>query len=833
MADNEYVFYDGPPFANGLPHYGHLLTGFVKDAVPRYQTMRGRRVERPLRMGLPRTARRDGGGEGARGLGPRPASPSTASTASTTTAGPSCQRTTDAWERYVTRQARWVDFANDYKTMDLPYMESVMWAFKRLWDKGLLYEGDRVLPYCWECETPLSNFETRQDDAYRARQDPAVTVAFELDADPSDDRHRGARARSPPRVDHHAVDSAVQPGPGRGPRHRVRGLRARSAAALRSWPSAGGAYPELFDEAEPAGHGHGRANCRSDATARCSPFFADAPGRLPGARRRTSSPPRKAPGVVHMAPGFGEEDHCVCEAAGISVVCPVDDQARFTAEVPPYAGLQVFDANAPIIAATCRPAGRWWTSKPYTHSYPHCWRTDTPLIYKAVSSWFVEVTAIKDRMLEPQPADRLGPLPRPGRRLRQVARRGAGLVHQPEPLLGLADPGVEERRPRAIPASTSTASPGGARARLRGRGPRDLHRPGIDELDRVPTPTTRPGVRPCGASTDVLDCWFESGSMPFAQVHYPFEHAEWFESHFPADFIVEYVGQTRGWFYTLHVLATALFDCPPFRHCIATASCSATTGARCPSAWATTPSPSMVFDTWGADAMRWFLLSSPVLRGQDLVVHAKGIEEVRRQVLNRIWNTWYFLSLYANADGIRRTLAAQTPPGSWTATSWPRRPLYRTRSPTCMDAYDLYGGVRGHHLLPRRPHQLVHPSQPGPVLAAAARPWRARIGQGRRLRHAVHGARGPVQDRRTSVPLPRPSPSTAGSPGDAACTSPTGRPSASSPPTPSWWQSMDLVREVCSSAHAIRKARGLRSRLPLRSLTVATAVPDILAPSRT
>ena len=820
-GDNEYVFYDGPPFANGLPHYGHFLTGFVKDAVPRYQTMRGRRVERRFGWdchGLPAEMEAEKELE----LHGRAPIVEYGIDRFNDYCRALVQRTTDAWQYYVTRQARWVDFDNDYKTMDLSYMESVLWAFKALWEKGLLYEGERVLPYCWECETPLSNFETRQDDAYRPRQDPAVTVAFVLEADPG------------------------SPGPLAGPLRLLVWTTTPwtlpSNLALAVGPDVGysvfdtedgptvvateraGAYPVLFPDSTPVAEVSG-AQLVGRRYRPLFDFFSGQPNAfvvLGGDFVDIN----EGTGIVHMAPGFGEEDYELCTEAAIAVITPVDDQGRFTAEVPPYAGLNVFDANAPIVEAL-RTNGHLVEAEPYTHSYPHCWRTDTPLIYKALSSWFVKVTAIKERMLElNQQIDWVPAHVRDGAfgKWLEGARDWSISRNRfwgaPIPVWKSDDP----RYPR-IDVYGSLAQ----LERDFGAGPQDLHRPAIDELTR-PNPDDPTGQSIMRRVSDVLDCWFESGSMPYAQVHYPFENGEWFETHFPADFIVEYVGQTRGWFYTLHVLSTALFDRPPFSHCLAHGIVLGDDARKMSKRLGNYPEPDVVFDMWGADAMRWFLLSSPVLRGQDLVVHAKGFEEVRRQVLNPIWNAWYFLALYANVDGIkgRRRLDAT---GTLDRYALAKAAALVQDVQRSMDAYDLYGACAS-------VTSFLDALNNWYIRRSRDRFWRARDGSAE-----VEADKADAYDTLSTVLglLCRAAAPLLPLLTEAVYRGLTGERSVHladwpSPeelrPDPELVRSMDLVRDVCSAAHAVRKAEGRRVRLPLRRLTVATSDPERLAAYR-
>ncbi|MFZ9820911.1 MAG: class I tRNA ligase family protein, partial [Ilumatobacteraceae bacterium] len=384
-GDTEFVFYDGPPFANGLPHYGHLLTGFVKDAVPRYRTMSGKRVERRFGWdchGLPAEAE----AERQLGISGRQAITDFGIDKFNEHCRTSVLHYTSDWRRYVTRQARWVDFDNDYKTLDLPYMESVMWAFKALWDKGLIYEGFRVLPYSWALETPLSNSETRLDDTYKMVQDPALTVGFLLESG-----ERLLAWTTTPWTLPSNLALAVAPDVDYGV-YELNGTRYVMAAARRD------AYERELEGAVHVGTLRG-----TDLVGRrYSPlfaYFADHAER--GAFRVLAGDfvtTEDGTGVVHMAPGFGEDDQRACADAGIALVVPVDSRGRFTAEVEDFAGQHVFEANANIIKRL-KSDGVVLRHETYDHSYPHCWRTGTPLIYRAVSSWFVNVTAIKDRMV--------------------------------------------------------------------------------------------------------------------------------------------------------------------------------------------------------------------------------------------------------------------------------------------------------------------------------------------------------------------------------------------------------------------------------------------------
>jgi len=798
---DEFVFYDGPPFANGLPHYGHLLTGFVKDAVPRYRTMRGAKVERRFGWdchGLPAEVQT----EKELGISGHPEITAYGIDRFNDACRASVLRYTAEWEDYVTRQARWVDFVNDYKTLDLPYMESVMWAFKTLWDKGLVYEGFRVLAYCWRCETPLSNTETRMDDVYRNRQDPALTVRFELDSG----ERIWAWTTTPWTL---PSNLALAVGPDveyavmelDGVRHVLADARL-------------GAYERELEGATRVGTLRG-----SDLIGRrytpLFPFFAGTEHAfqvLAGDFVSTDD----GTGVVHLAPGFGEDDQNVCNAAGIPTLCPMDEHGRYTAEIEPWAGLHVFDANPEVIRAL-KAREVVVRHDSYDHPYPHCWRCAQPLVYRAISSWFVQVTAIRDRMVElNQDIDWTPEHVREGSFGKWIANARDWSISRnrfwgsPIPVWRSDDPAY----PR-IDVYGSLAE----LERDFGVTVTDLHRPTVDELVR-PNPDDPTGRSTMRRVPEVLDCWFESGSMPFAQVHYPFESTAWFEEHYPGDFIVEYAPQTRGWFYTLHVLATALFDRPAFRSCVCHGTVLGDDGLKMSKSLQNYPDVRHVFDTYGADAMRWYLLSSPVLRGGDFAVTEEGIREAVRQVILPMWSTWYFLSLYANAEGVAGTMRTDS------TDVLDRYVLAKLRGlvgdvAAAMDDYDMFAAC-GHI------RQFLDALTNWYVRRSRDRFWAGDQDAIDTL-HTVL-----VTLTRVAAPL---LPMTTeeihrGLTGERSVHLADWPDAAALPDDPELVAVMDLARDVCSSTLRVRASHQRRVRLPLASLTVAVPGASALEPFR-
>ena len=824
-GNDEWVFYDGPPFANGLPHYGHLLTGYAKDVFPRFHTMRGKQVHRRFGWdthGLPAELE----AERQLGITDKSQIEEMGIAAFNQAARESVLKYTDEWQAYVTRQARWVDFENDYKTLDITFMESVLWAFSTLYNKGLAYEGYRVLPYCWRDQTPLSNHELRMDDdVYKPRQDQSVTVTFPLHGEKAEQADLVgvlalAWTTTPWTLPTNAalavgpeISYAVIPA---GPSSSTPGAR-----YLMALDTIANYRKELgYEDPEQAQAAVTRVVQGSDLGGiqyqRVFDYYADDSWGMDNAWQILVAEyvaTGEGTGIVHQAPAYGEDDQITCAEAGIPVVISVDDAGCFLDQVSDVAGLQVFDANKPL-TKLLRESGRLFAERSYDHSYPHCWRCRTPLIYKAVSSWFVKVTEIRDRMVElNQDITWVPDNVKDGQFGKWLANARDWSISRnrywgsPIPVWKSDNP----EYPRVDVYGSLEEL-----ARDFGAAPTDLHRPAIDDLVR-PNPDDPTGKSMMRRIPDVLDVWFDSGSMPFAQVHYPFENQEWFDTHNPADFIVEYIGQTRGWFYTMHVLSTALFDRPAFSNVISHGIVLGSDGQKMSKSLRNYPDVSEVFDRDGADAMRWFLMSSSVIRGGNLVVTEEGIRESVRQFLLPLWSTYYFLGLYvgdhepqwrtdsphvldryilaktrdvitettAHFDALDAPLAAQKLRDfADVLTNWyVRRSRDRFWGGEDLDAVDTLYTVL---------ETLCRLSAPlAPLITEEV--WRGITGG-----DSVH---------LTDWPEPEPFPQ------DGALVA-----------------AMDRVRDVASAGLALRKAHSRRVRLPLSKLTVVSSAANDLVP---
>jgi isoleucyl-tRNA synthetase len=628
-VENSYVFYDGPPFATGLPHYGHIMTSIIKDVMPRFFTMKGCRVERrfgwdchgvPVEFEMEKELDLKGRAdieamgiadfnEACRGI---------------------VLRYTREWQNIITRIGRWVDFNNDYKTMNPEYMESVWWVFKTLWEKGLIYQDYKVVHYSWRLATPYSNFEATLDDAYRERQDPSVIVKFKLD---NEDSYILAWTTTPWTLPANMA-LAVSP--------EITYAKIKSdddiiyvlAKSLLDEHFKRGEYDVV---AEFSG-----AKLVGQTYQPLLPYFSDK--KTEGAFRVISGDfvsDTDGTGIVHIAPAFGEDDFFISRAKDIPMVNPVDDNGNFTTEVGDFAGMNVFEANRSIIQKL-KANGTLYSQKTIVHAYPHDWRTDTPLIYRAIPSWYVNVTKFKTQMLAANQKINWYP---------DHVKDGAFGKW----LENARDWAISRNRYWGAPIPVWRDEKTGEMVvvgsldelkKLSGRDDiTDLHRHFIDDIE-IPSPSG--GVM--RRVPEVLDCWFESGSMPYGQIHYPFENKKWFEANFPADFIVEYIGQTRGWFYTLVVLSAALFDAPPFTNAIAHGILLGQDGRKMSKRLRNYPEVNQIIAKYGADALRLYLMNHPVIDGNDSSIEEAGISEMLRRFAIPVWNAFSFLTRYAEID---------------------------------------------------------------------------------------------------------------------------------------------------------------------------------------
>ncbi len=823
-GEKDYVFYDGPPFATGLPHYGHLLAGTIKDVIPRYFTMQGYKVDRKWGWdchGLPV----ENIVEKELELNNK----SDIENYGIDQFNESCRavvlRYAEEWKKTVRRMGRWVDMENDYKTMNPEFMESIWWVFKSLWDKDLIYEGHKVVPYCPRCSTPLSNFETNQ--GYKDKQDPAVTVKFELTDEPG--TYLLAWTTTPWTL---PSNLAIAVGP----------ELTYAKIKVNSKPPAPSSKPEFYilaldriphlfknpEDYEVVEEFLGET-LKGKTYKPLLPYFEEkakegafqvATGNFVTLDSGT--------GIVHMAP-YGEDDMAVIQSLGVKLVDPLDAEARFQSPVVEFKGQIVFEAN-PHIIKKLKEEGKLVKHETIDHSYPHCWRCDTPLIYRPISTWFVKVESMKDQLLKNNQEinwvpdhikdGRFGkwlggardwaisrnrywgtPLPIwrcvcgeikcigsreelekiTGKKIEDLhkhfvdklsfdcekctdtlelthvrhgetdwnkngkvqghtdielnevgkqqardvaeklkhenfdliicsplkrAKETADIINKTLKLELIVEDDLRERnfggREGGLTAiSQGLDNDGVAKLRMstkKGEEPWEkmalrikkvyqkylgkkilvVAHGGVqiathyictkDSLYDSMTVEMKNGhpypfryKNRMRRITEVLDCWFESGSMPYAQLHYPFENKEKFENNFPAAFIAEGLDQTRGWFYTLHILANALFEKPAFQNCIVNGIVLAEDGQKMSKRLRNYPDPGKIMEEYGADAMRFYLMNSPVVKADDLRFSEKGVSDVVRNVILPIWNAYSFFVTYANIDGWTPSSKLQAP----------------------------------------------------------------------------------------------------------------------------------------------------------------------------
>lgn len=612
-----FSFYDGPPFATGLPHYGHLIAGTIKDVVPRYKTMKGYYVPRRFGWdchGLPVEYEIEKCFE----LSGAPSIEAFGIARFNEECRSIVLRYTEEWKKTVNRMGRWVDFKNTYHTMDRSFMESVWWVFSELYKQGLVYEGYKVMPYSAKLGTPLSNFEAGEN--YKDVDDPALTVAFKIKG--KENLYFLAWTTTPWTL---ISNLALMVGP------KINYVRIRKSGKL--YILAKNRVTEFFKEdfeIEEEFLGEKLIGMTYE------PLF-DYFKKEPAFRviSEDSVSLDEGTGIVHSAPAFGEVDFFACQRAGIDLVCPVNGNGQFTDEIPEYKDYFVKDADKEIIARLKKQDAVFHLAT-VRHRYPFCWRSDTPLIYLAVSTWFVAVEKIKERLIAANKQINWVPS-----HIKE-GRFGRWLE-------GARDWAISRNRYWGTPIPLWRSSDGEIKVisstkeleELSHTKIDDLHRHFIDDL-----PITING-KVFSRIPEVFDCWFESGSMPYSQNHYPFENKEIFERTFPADFIAEGTDQTRGWFYTLTILAAALFDKPAFKNVIVNGIVLAEDGSKMSKRLKNYPEPQIVIDKFGADAIRLYLLNSPAVHADDLRFSERGVEVVLRSVLIPLWNAYTFFITYA------------------------------------------------------------------------------------------------------------------------------------------------------------------------------------------
>ena len=628
-ADNAYVFYDGPPFITGVPHHGTLLSSIVKDAVPRYQTMKGKRVERVWGWdchGLPAEVftEKKLGIHDRRDIGTKVSLEDYIN---------ACRdnmvQTGNEWEETIARIGRWVDFTGAYKTMDKEYMESVWWAFQKLYEAGKIYEGEKVLLYCVRDATPISKAEVAMDNSYQDVTDPSVYVKLKL----SDrDAYLLAWTTTPWTLPANTA-AAVNPDL----------TYAEVKVASQTFIVAKALIPKVFTDEKHQLLPHQILKTykgKELVGQSYEPLFENRGEKAHHIWAADYVTTEEGTGVVHLAPAYGEEDYELAKQEGFPLVNNIDDSGFYTEGE--WKGQYVWDANKPI-AKALHERGVVWKIDYITHSYPHCHRCGTKLMYRAHPSWFMNIADQRRVMLEKNGSINWFPGHIKNGRFAKTVESAPDWNISRDRFWATAMPvwkGADKSGKEHIKVIGSYAE----LKELSGVELDDYHRPWIDDVT-----FTIDGVE-YRRVDKVLDGWFESGSMPFAQFHYPFQNTEKFEQNFPGDFIAEYVAQVRAWFYYLHTLSVGLFDQPAFHNVIVTGTLAGNDGRKMSKSFGNYTDPNVLMDEYSADALRFLLLSSPLLNGEDFALQDKEVADVQRK-LAMIWNMYDFFTLYADVDG--------------------------------------------------------------------------------------------------------------------------------------------------------------------------------------
>ena len=682
-----YTFYDGPPFATGLPHYGHLLAGTIKDIVPRYQTMRGKYVERRFGWdthGLPIEAL----AQEALGIAGAPEIKKIGVDKFNEQCRSMVLKYVGEWRKTVTRMGRWVDFDNDYKTMNPDFMETIWWVFKQLWDQGRVYKSHRIMPYSWKLSTPLSNFEAGSN--YKDVQDPTVTVRTKALTGASDTIQE-LLAKEPtvyllvwtttpwtlPENLAICAGAAIDYVAVRDLTDNARPVYIMAKARL----------PHIFkksEQYETVAEFKGNA-LKGTTYEPMFPYFADK--KAEGAFVVLNDDyvtTDDGVGLVHIAPAYGEDDFRVCKEAGITAFAdPLDDACAFTDAVPEYKGRFCKDCDKDIIK-WLKAEGKLVHQATIVHSYPFCDRTDTPLIYRAIDAWYVRVEDLHERLAKNNATVHWTPDYVGEKRFGNWLEEARDWNISRNRFWGSCIPvWVNDDDPSDMICVGSVAE----LEALSGEKVTDLHKHFIDKV------VIKKDGKTYHRTPEVLDCWFESGSMPYAQQHYMGEGDA--SSFFPADFIAEGLDQTRGWFYTLMVLGTCLFDKSPYRNVIVNGLVLAEDGKKMSKRLKNYPDPTKMLDTYGADAIRLYMIYSPVVRAENLKFSENGVKQLMRDLLIPWWNAYSFFVTYANVDGFNDAEVCFPESDNvldrWIVSSMETLIADVTAA---MDAYDLQRSVR-------------------------------------------------------------------------------------------------------------------------------------------